>query len=122
MRNLTDEQIKAIAKNRGVIGMNSVDVFIRDNQPEVTIAQFVDHVDHIANIVGTEHVGLGFDLCDSFKNYHQFAENLQTRDVIKTHAGLGEFTAELLRRGYTDGEIVAILGGNFMRVFADILE
>jgi len=122
MRNLTDEQIKAIAKNNGVIGMNSVDVFIRNIGADTNITHFVDHVDHIVNIVGINHVGLGFDLCDSFQNFLQFPESLETQDVIKTHAGLGEFTAELIIRGYKDEDITAILGGNFMRVYAEILD
>lgn len=121
MRNLTDDQIRAIAKNKGVIGMNSVDVFIRDNGTDTNVSHFVDHVDHIVNTVGINHVGLGFDLCDSFQGFLKFTESIETKDVIKTHAGLGEFTAELITRGYTDGDIIAILGGNFMRVYAEIL-
>jgi membrane dipeptidase len=122
MRNLRDEQIRAIAKNNGVIGMNSINQFIREDEPEVTISHFIDHVDHIAEIGGVEHVGLGFDLCDSFINFLQVEKPLETYDVIKTHAGLGEFTAGLITRGYTEDEIIAILGGNFMRVFSDILD
>ena len=121
MRNLSDEQIRAIAQNNGVIGMNSINQFIREDRPEVTISHFIDHVDHIAGIAGVEHVGLGFDLCDSFINFLQVEKPLETYDVIKTHAGLGEFTAGLITRGYTEDEIIAILGGNFMRVFGDIL-
>lgn len=52
MRNLDDEQIRAIARNGGVIGLNSVNLFIRDNEPTVTISHFIDHVDHIAAIAG----------------------------------------------------------------------
>lgn len=122
MRNLTDEQIVAIAKNGGVIGMNSVDVFICDDEPEVCASHFVDHVDHIVKISGVEHVGLGFDLCDGLKDYLQLGPSIETCDVIKTHAGLGEFTQELIVRGYSDDNIIAILGGNFMRVFSEILD
>lgn len=122
MRNLSDEQIGAIAENGGVIGMNSVNQFIREGKSDVTIADFIDHVDHIVNIGGIKHVGIGFDLCDSFKNLLQIQDALETHDVIKSHAGLGEFTAELLTRGYEDKEIIAILGGNFMRVFSEILD
>jgi len=121
MRNLSDEQIRAIAKNNGVIGMNSINQFIRGDEPEVTISHFIDHVDHIAGIAGVEHVGLGFDLCDSFINFLQVEKPLETYDVIKSHAGLGEFTAGLITRGYTEDEIIAILGGNFMRVFSETL-
>lgn len=121
MRNLSDEQIRAIARNGGVIGMNSINKFIRDNETEVTVSHFIDHVDHIINIAGVEHVGIGFDLCDSFDNYLQLEDAFPTSDVIRTHAGLAEFTAGLLERGYPEDTILKILGGNFMRVFAEIL-
>ncbi len=122
MRNLTDDQIRAIAANGGVIGMNALNVFIRDNELNVTVAHFVDHVDHIVKLVGLNHVGLGFDLCDSHLDFLQMVPSIESHDVIDTHAELGEFTAELLRRGYADDAIIAILGGNFMRVFSEILD
>ena len=121
MRNLDDEQIEAVARNGGVIGMNSVNLFIREDEPEVTIFHFIDHVDHIVKIGGIQHVGIGFDLCDSFIDFLQVGRAIDTHDVIKTHAGLGEFTAGLITRGYSDEDIIAILGGNFLRVFGDIL-
>jgi membrane dipeptidase len=121
MRNLDDEQIKAITQNGGVIGLNSINHFIRDNDPTVSISHVIDHLDHIASLAGIEHVGIGFDLCDSFKNYLQVKLAIETHDVIKTHAGLGEFTAGLIMRGYNDDEIIAVLGGNFMRLFKNIL-
>ena len=121
MRNLNDDQIRAIAKNGGVIGMNSISNFIREGKADVTVAHFIDHVDHIVKISGVEHVGIGFDLCDSFQNFLQIEPALETRDVIKNHAELGEFTAALIERGYSDDQIIAILGGNFMRFFTEIL-
>ena len=102
--------------------MNSIDVFIRDDEPDVRVSHFVDHVDHIVKIGGVEHVGLGFDLCDGFKDYLHLGSVIESTDVIKTHAGLGEFTQELIIRGYSDDHIIAILGGNFMRVFSEILD
>ena len=118
MRNLTDEQIRAVAAKGGVIGMNSVNVFIRDDTDQATVADFVNHVDHIANLVGIDHVSIGFDLCDSFTDHLTVGESLETRDVIQTHAGLAAFTGELLDRGYSDQDICRILGGHLMRVFS----
>lgn len=121
MRNLTDDQIRALAKTGGVIGMNALNAFIREGDPNVTVEGLLDHVDHIARIAGIEHVGLGFDLCDSFGDYLQTPMPLETRDVLKSHAELDRFTAGLIRRGYSDDRILAVLGGNFMRVFREIL-
>ena len=122
MRNLTDAQITAIARTNGVVGMNALNVFVRDNEPNVTVSHFIDHVDHIVDIAGIEHVGIGFDLCDNHLDFLQMVPNLDSHDIIETHAGLGEFTCELILRGYSDEDILAILGGNFIRVFTDILD
>jgi len=122
MRNLTDDQIRAIAHSGGVVGMNALNIFIRDNEPHVTVSHFVDHVDHIVNIAGADTVGIGFDLCDSHADFLQMVPAIESHDIINTHAELGEFTRELIVRGYSDNDIIKILGGNFSRVFADILD
>jgi membrane dipeptidase len=121
MRNLTDEQIKAIATKGGVIGMNSIDIFIRDDGQESSIADLVDHVEHIAGLCSIENVGIGFDLCDSFVDHFTMGEEIVTRDVAKSHAHAIEFTEELVRRGYSDQEIRGVLGENLLRVFRQIL-
>ncbi|BBE29982.1 peptidase [Tepiditoga spiralis] len=114
MRNLTDEQIKAIAERDGVIGMNGNSIFISNSNP--SIDTFIDHVDYIVNLVGIEHVGIGFDFCDMFRN-----ENSKTFDVIKGHEDIGKFIEKLLEHGYNDKEIKLILGNNFLRVYKNIL-
>jgi len=125
MRNLTDRQIEAIARTGGVIGMNAISAFTGDTTAggkRLNAEDLLDHVDHIVKVAGVEHVGLGFDFCDSFKNYLTMEESLVTYDVVPGHGGLSEFTAGLIRRGYSDEEILLILGGNFMRVFKAVLE
>ena len=117
MRNLTDKQIKAIAHKNGVIGMNSINKFVSDDQNSIGVSHLVDHLDHVVQIAGIDHVGLGFDLCDSFKDYLQIEEELPSKDIIENHSKLDEFTAELIRRKYSEAEIHKILGGNFLRVY-----
>ncbi len=117
MRNLTDPQIEAIAEKNGVIGMNAINKFICDDENNIGVSHFVDHLDHIAKVAGIDHVGIGFDLCDSFKDYLQIEQELPSKDIINTHAGLDEFTAELIRRKYSETDILKILGGNFLRVY-----
>ncbi|BHH85435.1 dipeptidase [Desulforhopalus sp. 52FAK] len=116
-RNLTDSQIEAIARKNGVIGMNSINKFIRDTVEGVAVPQFVDHLDHVVKIAGIDHVGVGFDLCDSFREYLHIEQELPSKDIIDSHAGLGEFTAELIRRNYSEDGILKVLGGNFLRVY-----
>jgi membrane dipeptidase len=77
--------------------------------PNTTLSMLVDHIEHIAKVAGVDHVGLGSD----FDGVPNLPEGL--RDV----AGLPVITYELLRRGHTDADVLKILGGNLMRVFAE---
>ena len=58
-RNLTDDQIKAIAEKGGVIGVNSVPPFV--DKKNADIDHMLNHIDHIVGMAGEESVGLGFD-------------------------------------------------------------
>ena len=113
MRNLSDEQITAIIKNGGVIGMNSVSQLTAPAKDNAGVSDMVNHVDHIAELGGIDHVGLGFDICHSIGNYLQLDSPLPAYDIIAHHGKLAEFTEALICRGYTDDQVIAILGGNF---------
>ncbi|RNB87051.1 membrane dipeptidase [Brevibacillus fluminis] len=123
-RNLTDEQIKAIAETNGVIGLNAASMFTADTDERSTIAGLVDHAEHIIKLVGVEHVCLGLDLCDPFMKY--ISPETIARfprvpfDVVKGHGQLPALTAELLQRGYSESDAEKILGKNLMRVFASV--
>lgn len=116
-RNLTDPQIESIAEKNGVIGMNSINKFIRDETTGIGMSHFVDHLDHVVKVAGIDHVGIGFDLCDSFRDYLHLEQEFPSKDIVSTHAGLDSFTAELITRNYSEEEILKILGGNFLRVY-----
>jgi membrane dipeptidase len=124
-RNLTDEQIKAVAGTGGVIGINSINRFV--DPP--TLPRLMDHVDHLVKIAGREHVGLGLDFCDYLlehkspversgmrKGAHLSVEGLAgDRDVPKIPALLAE-------RGYAPDTIDLIMGENFLRVFRSVFK
>ena len=76
--------------------------------PPLPISKLIDHIDHIAKVAGIDHVGLGAD----FDGANDFPEG--ARDVSM----LPNITYELLKRGYSEPDIDKILGGNFLRVFA----
>ncbi len=127
MRNLTDEMIKALAEKDGVMGVNYVPFFLTDldfakiraGDPEerkkaesVTVETVVDHVDHMAEVAGdVDHIGLGSD----FDGVPMIAKGLE--DASK----LPNLTRALVARGYSDGEIRKILGGNFLRVIKQVI-
>jgi len=121
-RNLTDKQIEQIAAKGGVIGMNSVNMFVDPGKEQVTVSDLVDHVDHIVKIAGVDHVGIGFDICHCFTDYLQLVEALPAYDIIESHRQMPLFTAALIQHGYCDEDIIKILGGNFLRVYESVFD
>ncbi len=74
--------------------------------PPVSVSRVVDHIEHIANLVGINHVGLGSDF-----------DGIQaTPHDLTSIADYPNITRELLRRGFTEDDIAKILGGNVLRV------
>ncbi|KAF2955867.1 dipeptidase [Marinitoga sp. 38H-ov] len=114
MRNLTDEQIKAIAKTGGVIGINASGTFVSNNPKENNADGLVKHIDYISNLVGVEYVGIGFDFCDMFRDFH--------KDSLNGHHELNIFIETLEKHGYNEKEINMILGENFLRVYNKVLK
>lgn len=109
-RNLTDAQIRAIAAAGGVIGATFASIFITPGGENATLARFLDHVDHLVQMAGPQHVGLGSDFDGT--------------DLPPELSGADKYpqvTDGLLARGYADEAIRGILGENFRRVFAQVL-
>lgn len=106
-RNLTDDMIKAIADHGGVVGINFAPNFV--HKERATLERVVDHIDHVVEIAGIDHAGLGSD----FDGIRSTPEGLE--DVSR----LPGITEELLGRGYSEGEMKKILGGNHLRVFQE---
>jgi membrane dipeptidase len=75
--------------------------------PTATLDQVADHIFHVANIAGIDHVGIGSD----------FDGVPALPDGLGTAASLPLLTARLLERGMSPGDVEKVLGGNFMRVF-----
>jgi membrane dipeptidase len=155
-RNMTDDMLRALARNHGVVQVNffsgfddedfrkvfdastkerdaAVAAFVERRKAEGKLATYVaydwierewaariprppfnslmDQIDHIAKVAGVDHVGLGsdFDGCSG-----------ATPTGIDSAADLPRITQGLLDRGYSSDDIRKILGGNLMRVFADV--
>ena len=132
----TDEAIRKMAASGGVMGITGVRMFVRSEEP-TTIEHLVDHVDHVAKLVGVEYVGVGSD-CDlngydklpkaqdqalraSYKASYAFREKLDI-EAFGHPRKIFDLTEALLRRGYGEADIVGILGGNFRRMFKNVWE
>lgn len=105
-RNLTDEQIKAIADGGGVIDVNFHNGFLG----AATVDKVVDHIDYIKELVGVDYVGIGSD----------FDGGINPPVDLYDATQYPEITRELVERGYTEEEIRKILGLNFIRVFKQV--
>lgn len=108
-RNLTDDQIRALAQKGGVMGINFYARFLRDEGP-ATVEDVVGHIEHVAGLVGPEHVGLGSD----YDGIEEPPVGLE--DVSK----LPTLVEALLRRNWREIDLRLVLGGNFLRVFRQV--
>jgi membrane dipeptidase len=125
-RNMSDEMLRAVARNGGVVMVNFQDWFIDPAKtpvwgallfairhlgwPDTPLSVLIDHIDHIVAVAGIDHVGLGSDFADTFL----------TPDGVKDVAGFPNITSQLLIRGYSEGEIRKILGENALRVLSAV--
>ena len=108
-RNLTDEQLKALADKGGVCQITLYHVFLRNNGKEADIRDVMEHLEHAIKIMGIEHVGLGSD----FDGDGGIKGLANSSDMLT-------FTLELMRRRYNNHDIARIWGGNWMRVMSAI--
>jgi membrane dipeptidase len=129
----TDEAIQKLARKGGVMGITGVRNFVKDREP-TTVEDVVDHIDHVVKLVGLEHVGIGTDsdlkgydhmppdqyekLKASYKSTYAFRDKIDT-DGFNHPRKIYDLTDSLIRRGYSDNNIQAVLGGNFRRLLGD---
>ena len=103
-RNLSDEQLKALAKKGGVAQVTLYKGFLRKDG-EATILDAIEHLNHMVNIMGVEHVGIGTD----FDGDGGIPGCASASEAIN-------FTRCLMSERYSEADIAGIWGGNFLRV------
>lgn len=108
-RNLTDDQLRALAKHGGVAHITLYHGFLRNDSQEATVMDAIAHLEHAISVMGIEHVGLGTDF-DGDGGVRGLADSSE----------LINFTLHLLRRRYSERDIARIWGGNWLRVMAQV--
>jgi membrane dipeptidase len=144
-RNLTDEQLRALKQNGGVVGIvfcvpflsqagfaedarwresegykalagkNATELFLRQGEylqekaEPLPIEVVVEHVEHVVEVAGIEHVGIGSD----------FDGILRTPQGLEDASCYGNLVEKLFERGFGEDEVLKICGGNMERVFAE---
>jgi membrane dipeptidase len=151
-RNKTYEAIRSLAARGGVMGFSSLPSFVSEDPRDATLDRYLDHIDHVVQMVGIEHVGLGLDFVEGHvpgslqprapkwggANLPAGAEGLARMlperlraeastllylpyaEGIRGSEELPNVTEGLLRRGYGEDDVRAIIGGNWLRLFEQI--
>jgi membrane dipeptidase len=133
MRAKSDDELRAIAETGGVIGVFAMPWFIHDNPAHTTMEHVLDHIDYVAEVAGIDHVGIGTDwpMSDVTWSLVFFKDRIapklgfdpgtgpSTETVLgfERYSAFINFTRGLVSRGYSDADILKILGGNWLRVF-----
>lgn len=115
----TNEAIRALAAKGGVMGITMVRGFVQASGP-ATIEDVLDHIDHVADLVGVEHVGIGSDVDLDGRDAHIRPRKRFDLDGIDYSQKIFDLTEGLIRRKYSADNIALILGGNFQRALASI--
>lgn len=108
-RNLTDDQLRTLAKHGGVAHITLYHGFLRNDSQEATVMDAIAHLEHAISVMGIEHVGLGTDF-DGDGGIRGLTDSSE----------LINFTLHLLRRRYSERDIARIWGGNWLRVMAQV--
>jgi membrane dipeptidase len=121
-RNMSDDLLRAVAKNGGVVMVNFFDEFLDPQKAgkrargekrvpnKIPLSALIDHIDHIVKVAGIDHVGLGSD----FDGGVTLPEGME--DISK----LPNITLELMKRGYSEEDIKKVLGENMLRVMSEV--
>lgn len=110
VRNLKDDQLKAIADSNGIVSLVMYRDFVK-SMDDAYIKDFVDHIDYAVNLMGIDHVGIGSDFDGADMPFD-----------MKDASHMYKITQELVHRNYSDGDIQKILGKNILRVIRETEE
>lgn len=142
MRGKSDEDLQAMAERGGVAGMTCIARFVREegDLEGSTLNHYLDHIDYAVNLIGVDHVGIGLDINEGLTPEDYYGVHKQTYEArfqadptshtrrkhpyehyyvfgLETVSGIKYITEGLVARGYSDQEIMKILGGNWLRYF-----
>jgi membrane dipeptidase len=107
---LSDEQLRALARNGGMVGIILSSFWLKRFQRVIDVRDVVDNILYVRNLVGVEHVGIGSDF-----------NGAPPLRGARTAADFPRIEARLLEAGLPDQEVAKIMGGNFLRLFRQVV-
>lgn len=108
-RNLTDDQLKALAAKQGVVQICLYKGFINEEAEKASLTDAIRHINHIVDLIGINHVGIGSD----FDGDGELIGCRASNELIN-------ITVRLLKEGYSENDIAKIWGGNLLRVMSRV--
>ncbi|MFI7421646.1 dipeptidase [Nonomuraea sp. NPDC049684] len=130
-RNLTDDQLRAVAATGGVVCVNFFAPFLAERTEDMTLDRLLDHIEHVAQVAGIDHVGLGPDFIREVMDdlTPPCCEDLEPDGLdpkasipgLEGPAGLPMVTEGLLARGLPEKDVAKIIGGNVHRFLGERL-
>lgn len=122
-RNLSDAQLRAVADTGGVVGVHCLPAYVCPDEP--TVDRLIDHISHIADMAGIEHVGIGADFPTNDgprpAREQRFPRKREQLDGLHEIDDLEVLVTRLLERGFGRDEVSGVLGRNFVRLLRDVL-
>ena len=118
-RNMTDEQMRRLAAQGGIMGVNGCRC-IAGSLGGNHLEMLCRHIEYEVEIMGAEHVGYGFDLCDSYDEARAALRGEKCErngDCLLDHGQIPLVTAALWQRGMDEESLKKIIGGNFLEYF-----
>ncbi len=133
-RNVEDDLIKLCAARGGVIGVTGVGLFLGRNGADVE--HVIEHIDHMAGLVGARHVGLGIDsvlarherqeifagVTGALEQYYWPRRQYPAEHPVRflPPEAMPRIVEGLIGRGYADADIASIVGGNFLKLATSV--
>lgn len=139
-RNVSDAAIKAVAEKGGVVGVYFMPFLKLDGHPTAT--DVIAHIEHIANVAGEDHVGIGTDNgvlpqrldAEARRKLDDWQKQRIAAGIAAPGEAIGVYpmvedlnradryrwiAAQLQRRGWTQSRVEKLMGGNFLRVYRE---
>ncbi len=132
-RNIDDEQIRAVADLGGLVGVVTFPPLVKQGGKGGTVADLVDHIDYLVDMIGPEQVGLGLDFCESNPEFmakmigsggwsvEDYPPDSDPRLLdLTSPVEIPNIRAEMVMRGYPTEAIEGILGRNWIDLFRKV--